>query len=144
MKTNIFVNLPVKDLEKSISFFKAMGYTFNEQFTDETAACMVVSDTIYAMLLTHAKFSEFTSKPIADATKTTEVLTAFSMESKEAVDAICEKAIAAGGSIAKEPYDYGFMYGRSINDPDGHIWEYFWMDPQYVPQRNPEPAISSN
>lgn len=105
---------------------------------------MVVSDTIYAMLLTHAKFSEFTSKPIADATKTTEVLTAFSMESKEAVDAICEKAIAAGGSIAKEPYDYGFMYGRSINDPDGHIWEYFWMDPQYVPQSNTETAISSN
>ena len=95
---------------------------------------MVISDTIYAMLLTHVKFGEFTSKKIADATQTTEVLTALSMDSREAVDAIVEKALTAGATTAKEPYDYGFMYGRMINDPDGHIWEYFWMNPNYVQQ----------
>jgi uncharacterized protein len=142
MATQIFVNLPVKNLPAAIEFFKQLGYNFNEQFTDDTAACMVISDTIYAMLLTYPKFSEFTSKQIADATQTTEVLTALSMDSKEAVNAICEKAIAAGGSQAKEPYDYGFMYGRSINDLDGHIWEYFWMDPTYVHQ--PQPASETS
>ncbi len=131
MSKQIFVNLPVKDLNVSMAFFRQLGYTFNEQFTDETAACMVISENIYAMLLTHAKFSEFTPKQIADATQTTEVLTALSMDSRESVNDICGKAIAAGGSEAKSAYDYGFMYGRSINDPDGHIWEYFWMDPNY-------------
>jgi uncharacterized protein len=132
MATKIFVNLAVKDLDKSMAFFKRLGFAFNPQFTDETAACMVVTDDIYAMLLTHPKFKEFTRKNIADAHKTTEVLTALSFDSKDKVDEIADKAIAVGGTEAREPFDYGFMYGRSFNDLDGHIWEVFWMDPSHV------------
>jgi predicted lactoylglutathione lyase len=121
MPTKIFVNLAVKDLEKSKAFFKQLGFTFNQQFTDETAACMVIADDIYAMLLTHPKFKEFTKKDIADAHKTTEVLTCLSFDSKEKVNDVVDGAIAAGGTEAREPQDYGFMYGRSFNDLDGHI-----------------------
>lgn len=130
--TKIFVNLPVKDLERSKAFFGKLGYAFNPKFTDSTAACMVIGDSIYAMLLTEAKFKEFTPKPktVADATKTTEVLIALSMESRSRVDAFMDTAIAAGATEAREPEDHGFMYGRSFNDPDGHIWEMFWMDPK--------------
>ncbi len=134
MPTKIFVNLPVKDLDKSMKFFKQLGFTFNPQFTDETAASMVISDDIYAMLLTHAKFKEFTKKEIADANKTTEVMTALALDSKEAVNEMTEKAVKAGGTEPRPPMDYGFMFGRSFEDPDGHIWEPFWMDPSHVQQ----------
>ena len=132
MTTNIFVNLPVKDLDRSMSFFRRLGFTFNTQFTDETAACMVIADNIYAMLLTHPKFLQFTSKDIADATRVTEVLVALSRESKADVDRFADAAIAGGGSEVRPAQDYGFMYGRSINDLDGHIWEVLWMDPTHV------------
>lgn len=132
MTTKIFVNLPVNNLDKSVEFFKKLGFSFNPQFTDNTAACMVISDDIYAMLLTHKKFSEFTPKPIADASKTTEVLTSLSLESREKVDILADAAIKAGATENRAPDDYGFMYGRSFNDPDGHIWEIFWMDPVHI------------
>lgn len=135
MATKIFVNLPVKDLNKSMDFFKEIGYSFNPQFTDETAASMVITEDIYAMLLTHPKFKEFTKKEIADATKTTEVLTALSTDSKDKVNELVDKAIKAGATEAREPEDYGFMYSRSFNDLDGHIWEVFWMDINAVPPK---------
>jgi hypothetical protein len=125
----IFVNLPVKDLAKSMDFFKALGFSFNPQFSDETGACMVISDTIFAMLLTHQKFAGFSPKPIADTDKTTEVLIALSRDDRAAVDAIVTAALAAGGSTFSEPQDHGFMYGRAFRDLDGHVWEAFWMDP---------------
>ena len=128
----IFVNLPVKDLEKSMTFFKALGFTFNAQFTDETAACMVISDDIFAMLLTHDKFKQFTPKAIADASLTSEVLTALSADSKDEVNKMVDAALKAGGQKLREPQDYGFMYERSFQDPDGHIWEIIWMDPANV------------
>ena len=134
MATKIFVNLPVKDLDKSKEFFTKIGFTINPQFTDETAACVVISEEIYAMILSHEKFKEFTGKPIADATKTTEVITCLSFDSKEKVNALADDAIKAGGSKSREAMDYGFMYGRSFNDLDGHIWEAIWMDPSSVNQ----------
>ncbi len=132
MISKIFVNLPVKDLDKSMAFFKALGFSFNPQFTDKTAACMVMGDDIYAMLLTHDKVKQFTGKQIADAHKTTEVLTALAVESKAKVHEIADKAIKAGSKEPREPQDYGFMFARSFEDPDGHIWEVFWMDPAHV------------
>ncbi|MGW0117007.1 VOC family protein [Streptomyces sp. NPDC003327] len=127
----IFVNLPVKDLDVSKAFYEKIGYSINPQFTDETAACVVISDTIFAMLLTEEKFRSFTApgKEIADAGRTTEVLLTLSAESREKADELADAALAAGGSPAKEPMDLGFMYGRSFADPDGHHWEVFWMDP---------------
>ncbi len=135
MATKIFVNLPVKDLNKSMDFFKEIGYSFNPQFTDETAACMVITEDIYAMLLTHAKFKEFTKKEIADATKTTEVLTCLSTDSKDQVNELVDNALKAGATEARDPEDYGFMYSRSFNDLDGHIWEVLWMDINAVPPK---------
>lgn len=132
MISKIFVNLPVQDLDRSMTFFKAVGFSFNPQFTDKTAACMVMSDDIYAMLLTHEKVKEFTKKPIADAHKTLEVLTALAVESKAKVNEVTDKAIKAGGTEAYSPKNYGFMFTRSFEDPDGHIWEVFWMDPTQV------------
>ena len=132
MATKIFVNLPVKDLNQSIDFFTKIGFTINPQFTDETAACVVITEDIYAMILTHAKFKEFTTKEIADATKTTEVLTCLSFESKERVNEIVDTALQAGATETKDPMDYGFMFSRSFNDLDGHIWEVIWMDPAAV------------
>src|SRR3990170_6965685 len=126
MATKIFVNLPVKDLNRSMGFFKNVGFSFNPQFTDETAACMVISDDIYAMLLTHAKFKEFTPKAIADTSKTSEVLTCLSAESKDAVNKMVDAALNAGGQKLREPQDHGFIYERSFQDPDGHIWEIMW------------------
>ncbi len=127
MATKIFVNLPVKNLGKSIEFFKSLGFNFNPQFTDETAACMVISEDIFAMLLTREKFKEFTPKEICDATKCTEVLVALSCESRPEVDEYVRKAIAGGGSTYSDPKDYGFMYGHGFQDLDGHIWEVFHM-----------------
>ena len=132
MATQIFVNLPVKDLKKSMKFFTSLGYTFNPQFTDETAACMVISDDIYAMLLTHAKFKQFTPKAICDASKSTEVLIARSCESRQHVDDLVRKASAAGGSTYAERKDHGFMYQHGYQDPDGHIWELIYMEPGVV------------
>jgi uncharacterized protein len=132
MSTKIFVNLPVKDLKKSIEFFTKLGYTFNQQFTDETATCMIISEDIYAMLLTHEKFKTFTPKKIVDAHKNTEVLIALSCENRKAVDELVAKAVAAGGSTYNEPTDYGFMYSHAYQDLDGHIWELLYMDPNHV------------
>jgi predicted lactoylglutathione lyase len=134
MATKIFVNLPVKDLEKSKTFFTKIGFSFNPQFTDATAACMVIADDIYSMLLTHEKFKEFTKKEIADANKTTEVLVTLSADSKGKVNELVDKAISAGATEARDPHDYGSMFGRSFNDPDGHVWEVFWMDPAMIKQ----------
>ena len=133
MATNIFVNLSVKDLEKSKQFFSKLGYTFNPQFTDEKAACMISSDTIYAMLLSEPFFKGFIpNKEIADTSKTKEVLTALSTDSRQQVDDMADKAIAAGGKQFREPEDHGFMYSRSFEDLDGHVWEIIWMDPGHI------------
>jgi predicted lactoylglutathione lyase len=130
MSTKIFVNLPVKDLKRSMAFFDKLGFKNNPQFTDETAACMVVSEDIFVMVLTHAKFKEFTPKAISDASKSTEVLVALSCESREKVSEMVRTAVAAGGSTYAEAKDYGFMYQHGFQDPDGHIWELIWMDPK--------------
>lgn len=132
MATKIFVNLPVKDLNKSISFFEKIGFTCNPQFTDETAACLVISEDIYAMLLTHAKFSEFTSKQIADSSKYAEMIVALSTDSKDKVQQTVDRAIDAGATEPVAPKDYGFMFQRSFQDLDGHLWEVLWMDPAAV------------
>jgi hypothetical protein len=124
----IFVNLPVKDLKRSMTFFEALGFSFNPQYTDDTAACMVISDTIFAMLLTHEKFASFSPKPIADASQAVEVLIALSRDSREAVDAIVAAARANGGATFSEAKDYGFMYAHAFQDLDGHVWEVMWMD----------------
>ena len=125
----IFVNLAVDDLEASKKFFTELGYSINAQFSDETAASVVISDTIVAMLLTRQKYAQFTKKEIVDATKSSEVLLGLSAESREKVDELVEKAVAAGGSVTGETQDYGFMYGRAFDDLDGHTWEVIWMDP---------------
>ena len=132
MATKIFLNLPVKDLPKTKDFFAKLGYGFNAQFTDDTAACMVVSDDIFVMLLTHAKFKEFTPKSICDASKSSEVLIALSCENRAKVDELVGKAVAAGGSTYSKSKDYGFMYQHGFQDLDGHIWELIWMDPNTI------------
>jgi predicted lactoylglutathione lyase len=129
MSKLIFVNLPVADLPRSMAFYEAVGFTNNPQFTDNTAACMVLSETISVMLLTHDKFRQFTPRPVADARSASEVLVCFSANSRAEVDALVEKAAAAGGHADPGPrLDHGFMYGRSYEDPDGHIFEIMWMD----------------
>ena len=135
MSTKIFVNLPVKDLDGAIAFYSALGFVNNKQFTDETAACMVISEDIYVMLLTHPKFKQFTPKDISDATKTSEVLNCLSRDSRADVDAMIRSAVAAGGSTFSDPQDLGFMYHHSFQDLDGHIWEVMWMDPAAVQQQ---------
>ena len=140
MSKLIFVNLPVADLVAAKAFYEAIGATNNPQFTDDTAACMVFSDTIHVMLLTHDKFAQFTPKRIADAHATSEVLIAISADSREAVDEITDKALAAGGREPRDKQDYGFMYGRSFEDPDGHIWEPMWMDMSAFLAAQPQPA----
>jgi hypothetical protein len=124
----IFVNLPVRDLPRSITFYEAVGATRNPQFSDDAAACMVFSDTIHVMLLTHAKFAGFTPHPIADAHASSQVLLCISADSRADVDRVTEAALATGGAEAGPTQDHGFMYGRSFADPDGHIWEPMWMD----------------
>lgn len=132
MATNIFINLPVADLEASKAFFGKLGFTFNPQFTDETAAAMVIDTNIFAMLLTHEKFREFTPLPIADAKAATQMLIAISRDSREAVTALFDKAIVAGGRQVRPGDDHGFMMSKAFADLDGHIWEVMWMDPNYV------------
>ncbi len=129
MTQMIFVNLPVSDLQQSRTFLEALGATNEPRFTDETAACMTISESIHVMLLTHDKFSQFTPRPIADAKAGSEVLLCLSSDSRESVDSTVERAVAAGGAADPSPkQDYGVMYGRSVADPDGHIWELMWMD----------------
>jgi uncharacterized protein len=129
MSKMIFVNLPVRDLAVSTAFYEAVGGTKNPQFSDATASCMVFSDTIHAMLLTHDKYRQFTARPIADAHKTSAVLIAITVENREDVDSIVDRAVASGGIADPNPkQDHGFMYGRSYEDPDGHVWELIWMN----------------
>ena len=128
MSKLIFVNLPVTDLGRSIAFYEAIGARKDARFSDHTAACMVLSDTIHVMLLTHDKYRQFTGKQIADAHKTSAALLCVSEESRNAVDKTVEKAVSAGAREDRPAQDYGFMYGRSFDDPDGHTWEVMWMD----------------
>lgn len=127
MASQTFVNLPVADLKRSVEFFTALGFHFNPQWTDDAATCMIIDENIFAMLLTRDRFQTFTSKPVADATKTTEVLVCLSRDSRAAVDETVAKAVAHGGSTWKPPEDHGFMYGHAFQDPDGHIWELIHM-----------------
>ncbi|MBI4210008.1 MAG: VOC family protein [Candidatus Diapherotrites archaeon] len=128
MPRKIFVNLPVKDLDKTKVFFAKLGFSFNTQFTDSNAACMIVSDDISVMLLVEKFFKTFTKKEICDAKRSTEVLLALNVEDRAKVDETIKLALAAGGKEAREPQEHGWMYGRSFEDLDGHIWEIFWMD----------------
>ncbi|MFT3673026.1 VOC family protein [Aestuariivirga sp.] len=132
--SKIFVNLPVTNLSRSIAFYKALGFTQNLQFSDDTAACMVVSEENYVMLLTHEKFKGFSNAPIPDAHTKTGLMIALERDSREAVDAAATAALAAGGAEPRPAMDLGFMYNRTISDPDGHRWEPFFMDMSQAPQ----------
>ena len=132
MATKIYVNLPVKDLQRSVRFFRAMGFAFNPQLSDETAACMTISNDIFAMLLTEAKFREIARRPVADTSRMTEVLTCLSVESRMKVNQLVDKALAQGGKEIREPEDHDLMFGRSFSDLDGHIWEIIYMAPGAV------------
>ena len=134
MVSKIFLNLAVKDLKKSIDFFTKLGFSFNPQFTDEHATCMIISENIFAMLLTEQRFKDFTKKEICNAHKNTEVLIALDVESREKVEKMVKNAVNAGGSIYMEPQDHGWMYGHSFADLDGHQWEFFYMDESAIPQ----------
>jgi hypothetical protein len=137
----IFLNLPVSDLARATAFYEAVGAVKNPQFSDHTASCMVFSDTIYVMLLTHGKFRQFTPKKIADARTSSEVLITISADSRDDVDDIVAKAKAGGGVTDPSPKDdYGFMYGRSFEDPDGHLWGVNWMDLEAAPKAPPATA----
>ncbi|TCK64147.1 VOC family protein [Curtobacterium sp. PhB136] len=129
MPTMVFINLPVADLERSTAFYEALGYSINPQFSDETAACVVISDTVYVMAITHARFTDFTDKPISDGS-TIEVINSLTADSKDDVHRIVDAAVAAGGTEDRPAMDLGFMYQRSYLDPDGHRWEHVWMDMQ--------------
>lgn len=132
MAQMIFVNLPVKNVETTKNFFAKLGFSTNPVFSDDKTACLVISDTIFAMLMTEERFKDFTKKDVADSSRTTEVIIALSADSREKVDEMVDAALAAGGSPANETQDMGFMYGRSFQDPDHHIWEVMWMDPAAV------------
>ena len=134
MATSLFLNLPVKELDRSVRFFTTLGFSFNPQFTDETATCMIVSDTIYVMLLTEERFRDFVPNEVSDARKSTEVLIGLTRETRDEVDEMVRQAVASGGSIYNEPKDHGFMYIHGFQDPDGHLWEVFHLDPSALPQ----------
>src|ERR1700754_177252 len=133
MATKIFINLPVRDLDKSMGFFTGLGFSFNPQFTDEKAGCMVISDNIFAMLLTEAFFQTFTKKTVSDAKTATEVLIALDADSKEEVQQLIAKAESAGATIYSEAQDHGWMYQHSFADLDGHQWELIYMDQNQLP-----------
>lgn len=133
MHKKIFVNIAIGDMQKSQAFFKQLGFTFNPQFTNDQGACMVISNDIYAMLLTRDFFKGFTDKPLVDAKQATEVLICLSCESRAEVDDLVARARAAGASVPREPQDHGFMYGHGFEDLDGHIWELVYMVPGEVP-----------
>ena len=129
MSTQIFVNLPVQDLPRSKAFFGGLGFSFDDRFTDDNAACLVIGEGIFAMLLVEPFFRQFTKKEVADATKTTEAIVCLGVESRERVDELADTALATGGHPSNEPMEQGPMYGRSFQDPDGHLWEVVYMDP---------------
>jgi uncharacterized protein len=133
MPTKIFVNLPVRDLARSTGFFTGLGFSFDPRFTDENAACLVISDDIYAMLLTEPFFRNFTDKDLADTSTTAEAILALEVESRQRVDELAQRALVSGGSPAGEPMEQDGMYERSFQDPDGHLWEVFYLDPALVP-----------
>jgi len=137
MSTKIFVNLPVKDLAKSVDYWTRIGFGFNAQFTDDKATSMVISDDIYVMLLVEDRFKDFTAKELCNTATHTEAILALSADSREDVDALCDQALEAGGRPSQEPIDEGFMYGRSFQDIDGHLWEVIYMDPAALA----EPAV---
>ena len=130
----IFVNLPVKDLARSVEFFTELGFAFDPRFTDESATCMIVSDEAFVMLLVEDRFKDFTKKQLADPTTHTEAIVALSAASREEVDELVDKALATGGSPANDPLEMDSMYGRSFQDPDGHTWELIWMDRSGIEQ----------
>jgi uncharacterized protein len=130
MKTQIYVNLPVKDLKRSTAFFEKLGFELNPKFSDQRASCVNLGENMYAMLLVEDFFKTFTTKPISDATKSTEVLVCLSCESRARVDELVKQAVAAGGRTPREPQDHGFMYGHGFEDLDGHIWELMFMESQ--------------
>ncbi|MBO8186515.1 MULTISPECIES: VOC family protein [Streptomyces] len=132
MSRKIFVNLPVKDLDRSVDFFTKCGFSFNPQFTDENATCMVVSEDIYVMLLVEPFFKSFSQREIPDTARTSEVLVCLSADSREEVDELVDAALTAGAAAHGDPQEEGPMYGRSFADPDGHIWEVMWMDPAAI------------
>lgn len=133
MVNQIYVNMAVNDLERSRRFYEALGFAFNERFTNDQAAALVISDTIYAMLHTHESLKRFTSKKIADSSTTSEVLLALGVDNRDEVDEMLAKALSAGGKEHREPADHGFMYERAFEDPDGHIWEVSYMDVSQFP-----------
>ena len=139
----LFVNLAVDDLERSVAFFTALGFSFDPRFTDETATSMIVGENAYVMLLTKSKFAEFAKKPIVDASSQTEVILAVSAASREGVDELADAALASGGSDANDPIDYGFMYSRSFQDPDGHVWEVVWMDEAAAPAQEGQTSAAA-
>src|SRR4051794_5716869 len=143
MSRLIFVNLPVSDVRASQEFFRGLGFSFDEKFTGEASACMVVSEQAYVMLLSHEHFSEFTSKPTADSAAATGAILCVSAESREDVDAFTDAALGSGGSAPNEPMDRGFMYARSFHDPDGHLWEVMWMAPEAIDAGPQEHAASA-
>ncbi|MEO8405658.1 MAG: VOC family protein [Chitinophagaceae bacterium] len=136
MSTQIFLNLPVKDLNKSISFFTKLGYTFNSQFTNDQATCMIISENIFVMLLVEPFFKSFIKKEICDAAKSTEAIICLSAESRQEVDSLINKAESAGATFPSEKSDQGFMYSHGFQDLDGHIWEIMYMDPTAIHQVN--------
>lgn len=133
MATKIFVNLAVKDLDRAKAFWTALGYSFNPRFTDDKAACLVFSEDVYAMLLREEFFATFTKKAIIDAKTSVQTLLAIALEDRAAVESVAAKAVAAGGTVVREE-DLGWMFTRAVEDPDGHIWEFFWMDPSQAPK----------
>jgi uncharacterized protein len=135
MTTQIFVNLPVKDLSRTVEFFKKLGFAFNAQFTDENATCMIINDNIFVMLLVEKFFKSFTKKEICDTTKDTEVIIALSTDSREKVDKMMQNVFQAGGKESREPQDHGWMYGRSFQDINGHLWEIIYMDEKALKKR---------
>lgn len=132
MSRKIFVNLPVKDLDRSVDFFTKLGFAFNPQFTDENATCMVVGDDIFVMLLVEPFFTSFSHKGIPDTAETAQVLVGLSADSRDEVDDLADRALSNGGTASGETQDHGTMYGRAFQDPDGHIWEVMWMDPAAI------------
>jgi uncharacterized protein len=143
MARMIFPNLAVENLDRSVVFFTKLGFTFDERFTDETATAMIVNDGASVMLLVKDRFADFTKKQIVDPRTHTEAIIALSAESREDVDDFADKALAAGGSPSNEPMEMGFMYGRSFQDPDGHLWEIFWMDPKALEQAPTEASAAA-
>jgi len=143
MSRLLFLNLPVADLPASRAFFDALSFSFDERFCDDQAACMVVSEQAYLMLLSRDRFADFVTKPVADARESTALTVAVSAESREAVDAFADTALDGGAAPGKDPQEYGFMYQRSFHDLDGHLWEAMWMDP-VAAEKGPAEYVAEN